>query len=102
MRVIQAKMPDGSVWHIDARPIAEDRARHYAAKDPSTTYDDEVRFAMGDDYEVIDWARNNMDWDELAPHARMVTPPTPQSYDEQWTEAETRVADAPAPEPEEP
>lgn len=45
--------------------MAENRAKHYADRDPDTTYESEFEYTMGDNYELIDWYRSNMNPDEI-------------------------------------
>lgn len=97
--LVRVTMPDGSVWDIPARPIAEDRARYYAKKDIdagcATDFDavfaKEVAYALEEDdgCEIVDWMRNNMDWPFDG--AAMITPPTPVDYASAWNDSTTRV-----------
>jgi hypothetical protein len=67
---------DGYVWEVPAEVIAKNRATYYAERDKDTTYDEEFKFTMGDDYELKDWFYNNMDWSDVASEAKLVaTPP---------------------------
>ena len=74
MKVIEIN-DEGFVWHVPLLAVAEHRARYYA-DDPDTTFDEEVEYVMGDDYEGIDWFANNMDFSDIANVATLVqTPP---------------------------
>lgn len=60
---------DGSRWQIPAGFVATDRAAYYAKLDSErdgVDYDkvfgEEVEFALKNEFELIDWAKNNMDW----------------------------------------
>ena len=89
---IRINFPDGSVWFVDANKIAEDRAKYYTQKDfedgefPQEEYNDqfaeEVRWVLKDDFELIDWMLNNMDWEEIQPHLEMLEPPPTSKYKE--------------------
>ena len=79
-RCLVITMPDGD-WAVPVSIIAEDRAAYYAPEyggDParSLAEDTEPLFAS-DDYEIRDWAANNMNWDEVEPHAHKVPGTTP-------------------------
>ena len=76
MKVIEI-MEDGFIWHIPLQVIAEARARHYA-NDKDTTFKEEVEYVMDDDFEGIDWYLNNMDFEDVAEHARLVQTPQPK------------------------
>ncbi len=81
---------DGSKWSVPAKVIAENRARYFADSDPETTFGNEVDFAMQNDYELTDWAKNNMNWSDVAPHAIRIGD-RPADYDEEWTNAEMEI-----------
>lgn len=65
-------MLDNTVWDIPATVIAEHRANYYAKLDYPTDkkaynkqFKEEVKFVLEDSDELIDWARNNMDWSDV-------------------------------------
>lgn len=71
----------GAVYEVPADVIARHRAAAYAHEfgddvQQSLRDDTEPLFAQ-DEFAAADWARNNMNWSDLAPHARLVryTPP---------------------------
>lgn len=91
-------MPDGSVWGVPAVLIADNRARYYAEKDADTTYDEEMAFLLGDDFELEDWAANNMNWEDVAEHAYQVKPaPATVDYQEGWVNGEKEVVEVDTP-----
>lgn len=71
---IHVTMPDGSVWAVDGHISAHARATYYANVDSDTTYQEEYDFTIGDDYELVDWAVGNMNWDDFEKTARLVKP----------------------------
>ena len=80
---------ESETFHVDASAIARDRAEHYADDDPDLT---EYNYTLGDNSELIDWASNNMNWEDLAPHAvRVQRPPEMPDYDAEWGNATKRV-----------
>lgn len=92
MKRIRATMPDGTVWDIPAAVVAEHRATYYAQRDPDTTYSAEYDLTMRDDYELLDWAGNNMDWEDVEARAVRVDTPQPGAdRHKQWLEAEREV-----------
>jgi hypothetical protein len=89
---LQIEMPDGSWWSVPARVIAENRARYYAASDSDTTFEKEFDFTLRDADELTDWASNNMNWADVAQHARRVEIPSASvDYQEGWVNGEKRV-----------
>lgn len=87
-KVIRVVFRDGSIWDVAAQPIAENRARYYAEHDGSTTYEKELAYTLGDDYELKDWAFGNMLTAELAKHATCHKPPVPLDFEEGWSDSE--------------
>lgn len=69
-------------WHIDAKVIAENRAKHYAKDDPDTSYDEEYQHTLNSDCEIADWYFNNMNWDDVPVIAKwLVKEPAPMNPD---------------------
>ena len=86
-------MPDHTIWRIPALFIAEDRAKYYVEHDGDPSiFDDEVEFALTDEYELVDWANNNMNWSEVVSVAeKMPNEIIPCSYERAWPNAEKRT-----------
>ena len=85
-------MPDGSKYDVPAKIIAENRAAYYNERDEDTTYEEEFDYTMEDDGELIDWATNNMDWDEVSDHAVLAGISQPD-YQEGWVNGEHEVVE---------
>ena len=92
-QVIITEMPDGSQWATPAELVAANRATHYAdgGTAGNAIFDEEFAHAMGDHDDLIDWAANNMNWDEVAPHSFMLSGPTSTDYDDGWANGEKSV-----------
>lgn len=69
-------MPDGSKWAVPVSVIAGHRAKHYAhefggdieqslAEDTGPLFDE-------DEFEIEDWASNNMNWEDVKSSAVLV------------------------------
>ena len=66
-------MEDSSKWDIPAKIIAEDRAKYYAEHDTKTqfgllfdaVFKQELENGLTNDYEIHDWAENNMNWSDV-------------------------------------
>lgn len=84
----------GFIWHVPLEAIATHRAEYYAARDKDTTFDAEFEFVMGDDFEGLDWFKNNMDFEDIAADARLVVTPAAlkEPRPEHW---ECSIEDAP-------
>ena len=86
----------GETWQIPAGVIARDRAAYYANKDAEKgmgNFEDilesEMRAALDDDYELIDWAQNNLSWENVSTHAQKIAEATPIRFDREnlWNES---------------
>lgn len=65
-------MPDGTVWALPIEYVARDRATYYAKLDSDgddkiykEIFDEELKFLIENDYELLDWIENNMDWGDF-------------------------------------
>ena len=69
-------MPDGSKWAVPVSIIAENRATHYANRFSGniaiSLKEDTGPLFESDHYQIVDWARNNMNWDEVREFAMRV------------------------------
>ena len=81
-KYIYVTMPDNSQYKIPASIIASDRARHYE-KHHKDDFDAIFEETIVDDDIILDWGRNNMDWDEVKEHAILVINPD-VDYDDGW------------------
>lgn len=75
---IHVKFNDGSIFEVPTSIIVQDRAAYYHErdKDEFPTLDDAIKettdLFSDDSFEIEDWAKNNMNWDEILPHARLI------------------------------
>lgn len=85
---LRVKMPDGSTWAVPIEVIARDRAKHYAHE-----FDGDIEKALqedtyplfeSDDYEIEDWAANNMNWTDVRPFAQLISGAAEVDYQEGW------------------
>ena len=84
-------MPDGTRYDVPAKVIAEDRAKYYAENDPDTTYNEEYEYTMQDDYELKDWAANNMNWKDVKNVAKKVEEEIDVDFQEGWVNGDKEV-----------
>lgn len=100
MKYIEVDMPDGSTWRVAAELVAEPRARYYAREDTGADvgvdHERVYREELKDDAEdLIDWAQNNMNWEDVQANAKMVvTPDSHVDYQDGWVNGDMRVVDA--------
>ena len=95
---INVKFTSGHVYEVPTEAVAADYASHLLKTLPEQypTLDDalkEARENFADDHEVKEWALNNMNWEDLAPHARAIRF-EPAAKD--WGEADLFMSTEPA------
>ena len=82
---------------MPTRIIAENRAEYYAKKNNITfaesLQNDTIPFFESDDYEIEDWARNNMDWSDVENYAEKMKDVGLDMQEEWVNPEETEVAD---------
>ncbi len=84
------EMPDGSEWAVPVQAIVDSRDEHYKEDQEDTI--GFIREGGLSDYEITDWAGNNMDWDEVACFAKQVQRKTQEvDYQEGWCNGEKRI-----------
>ncbi|HHG5598177.1 TPA: hypothetical protein ACPWOC_000061 [Pseudomonas aeruginosa] len=89
-------MPDSSKWAVPVRVIAEHRAKQFADEfdgdvERSLSEDTEPYFA-DDDYNIEDWAANNMNWVEVESRARRIPELSGSvDYQEGWVNGDKEV-----------
>jgi hypothetical protein len=98
-KYMTVKLDDGSIWGVPVEMIARNRATHYASE-----FDDDVERSLkedtlplfdDDDYEIHDWAVNNMNWSDFDGHqVKLQDAPTPD-FQEAWNSNDKGFADEP-------
>jgi len=89
-------MGDGSKWDIPAQPIVEKRARYYAksdtGKESGLEFDKVFKQLIEDtdDYDIEDWASNNMNWSDVKDVAVKVST-MEVDFQEGWVNGEKEV-----------
>lgn len=96
--VLLVTFSDGKTWKIPAIKIAEDRARYYAAlearqgADFDAVFQQEREIALADKSELLDWAMDNMNWEDVEPHASLHAEEVQTAdYAAEWTNADMVV-----------
>ena len=86
---------DNSKWSVPVFLIAENRARYYA-ENRNIGYDDAYSKTLAlfesDDYEIEDWAKNNMNWSDVIDKTGvMCVKPGDCDYEDGWRNGEAQV-----------
>lgn len=70
-RIYAVTMENGDVYGIPAEVIAENYAVCYASmgEDYQENYDTMLEWFDTNDFEFADWAKNNMNWEDVAGQA---------------------------------
>lgn len=88
-------MPDNSVWCVPVMEIAKNRAAYHAEKDgisfEKSLNEDTIPLFEEDDYEIQDWARNNMDWEDVRRFAVQVEETQDIDYQEGWVNGKVEI-----------
>ncbi len=90
-------MPDCLTYCIPVEVIARNRAKYYAHEYDGdviqSLIDDTIPLFLEDDYEIKDWAKNNMNWKEVEKFAVIVGKPDIDDYDYQdtWVNGEFKI-----------
>lgn len=90
-KYLRVTMPDGSRWDVPALLIAQHRAKAIIETDTETNFDEEVKFALEDEYEIQDWAANNMNWKSVVLHAQIVNEDIIVDYQEGWVNGDKEI-----------
>ena len=90
MKVLRIVMPDGTEWDVPASVIAENKARWYA-EDKGSNYQDKYDDTIVSEDKIIDWATNNMNWEDVERIATKVEVPITVDYQDGWVNGEKKV-----------
>lgn len=86
-RIYAVTMTNGDVYGISASVIADNYAKYYQrhGEDYQENYNTMINWFDEDDYEFADWAKNNMDWDDVKEHAVLLEHrQEPVDFQEGW------------------
>lgn len=98
-KLITMKMPDGSTWAVDVEDAVVSRADQYKHE-----FDGDITRSMNEDtiplfeeseYEITDWAFNNMNWSDFKNPRKIAdaSAPTPKDFQIAWCSAEKDLAE---------
>ncbi|WP_153717654.1 hypothetical protein [Eikenella corrodens] len=94
-KYLLVEMPDFSVWRVPTQIIADARTDYYAERcgeDRKKVKAETERLFAANEFEIEDWAANNMDWDEVKAHAVQVKAGE-VDYQEGWVNGNKCVTD---------
>lgn len=96
-KYMTVEMPDGSKWGVPVAMIARSRAEHYASEFGgdvgASLAEDTVPLFEADDYEIQDWAVNNMNWSDFDGHQVKLSEAPPPDFQEAWMSGAKGYAD---------
>lgn len=91
-KLMTVEMPDGSKWGVPVEMIARNRAAHYADEFDGdverSLAEDTIPLFESDDYEIQDWAVNNMNWSDFDGHQVKVADAPAPDFQEAWLSGE--------------
>jgi hypothetical protein len=97
-RFLIVEMPDGSKWSVPTRVIADSRSTHYASEfggSVQRSYSEDTKPLFDEDeYEIQDWAANNMNWSDVEKVAvRLAEESASVDYQEGWVNGDKELRD---------
>ena len=97
-KLMTVEMPDGSKWGVPVEMIARSRATHYASEFggdvEASLAEDTLPLFESEDYEIEDWAKNNMNWSDFDGHQVKTSDAPPLDFQEAWMSGATGYVDA--------
>ncbi len=92
-KLMTVEMPDGSKWGVPVEMIARNRAAHYAKREfdgdvERSLAEDTIPLFEEDDYEIQDWAVNNMNWCDFDGHQVKVSDAPTPDFQDAWLSGE--------------
>lgn len=90
-KYLRVTMPDGTQWDVPAGAIAENRAGSFHPVG-TVQYADEIETTLKDDFTLMDWAENNMNWIDVKFHAVQVGAPK-VDYQAGWVNGPKKVVE---------
>lgn len=90
-KYLRVTMPNGRKWDVPALLIAQHRAIAIVETDMETSFDAEVKFALNNEYEIQDWAANNMDWKDVEFRAQIASEDIGVDYQEGWVNGNKEI-----------
>lgn len=96
-KYMTVEMPDKTLWAIPTEVIARNRAEHYAYEFDGdieeSLSEDTLPLFEQDEYEITDWAVNNMNWDDVEGHAIKIERDEDPDYQAGWMKGKKSFTD---------
>ena len=96
-KLMTVEMPDGSKWGVPVELIARNRATHYASEFGGdverSLAEDTLPMFEESDYEISDWAKNQMNWSDFDGHQVKVSDAPTPDFQEAWLSGDTGFVD---------
>ena len=86
---LKVEMPNGEFWKVPAQIIADSRDEHYAEDEEDTI--GFIRTESLDSYELIDWAANNMNWNDVQNYAVQMKLQPKVDFEEGWSNGDKEI-----------
>lgn len=93
-------MPDGTKWAVPVMVIARSRAAYLFDHHPDefnseqdALENDTIPLFESDDFEIEDWAQNNIKWADVFPRAVQISGAPPCNYNEGWVNGDHEVVE---------
>jgi hypothetical protein len=97
MRMMTVQMSDGSKWGVPVQMIAVNRATHYAPEFGGdverSLNEDTLPLFEDDDYEIKDWAVNNMNWIDFDGHQVKIAGAPAPDFQDGWMSGDKAIVD---------
>lgn len=95
-KYIHLDMPDGLTYAVPVEVVARDRAEHYKAEFNDdlgeSLREDTIPLFLDHEYEIKDWARNNMNWCDVKDKAaKLLKKIDSDEYQEVWVNGEMKI-----------
>lgn len=93
---LTVEQKDGSVWGVPVELVARSRADHYASEFGGdverSLREDTLPLFEADEYEIQDWAVNNMNWKDFDGHQVKLEDAPPNDFQDAWMSGEKGYA----------
>jgi len=98
-KMLYLDMPDGRTYVLPVEVIARHRANHYAGSKFNNSFSDSltndtIPLFLNSDFEIVDWAQNNMNWADVKDRTFIAErkPPAECKFQEAWVNGDPKVA----------
>jgi hypothetical protein len=92
---LRVTMPDGSRYDVSVELIARNRAAEYVdeydGNIETSLWEDTLPCFADNEFEIEDWAVNNMNWKDVVRHAWKVQEADRVDYEDGWINGEKEI-----------